>query len=176
MRHAIVLFSTPRQIQWLPISLLIRWLQYPKSLRPLKIFGLYPASHVCVKLGNLVYESVFFLGVREIPFEEWTKLNRLEFVKIIAINDKEYEDGQFFLKSSLGIPYAFLELFGILLNRVLKLFFKRELYGNPCTTIVEKNKCSELVYCYLIRVGVIDKTKSQDLVEVIDIAKMVQGV
>lgn len=164
-----ILFSCPRQIQWKPLSLLIRWLQYPKSLKPFDFFGLYHSSHCAVLIDGIVFESIFFLGTRKIPFKEWNRLNVISKSSIILLNEDQYHDSLLYLNASCGIPYAFLELWGILLGRIMKTFFKKRLYGNPFTTIKPKIKCSELIFNWLIIIKKITGLKSPDLVEPRDI-------
>ena len=169
MRSATILFSTPRQIQWWPLSFLVRFIQYRKRLIPFRFFGLYHSSHVSICLGEMVYESVFFLGVRKIPLMKWLEVNTVRKSRTIFLKEGDYRLGELYLDSSCGISYAFLELFGIFLAKFLKTFFKKELYGNPFKTVKPKMKCSELIYNYLKVVDRISGLKDPNLVDVPDI-------
>jgi len=121
----------------------------------------------------MVYEAVFWLGVRKIPYGEWEKLNKVKLERVIWIDDINMKKGIEYLEKSLGISYAFLELFGILLNRIMKIFFKKELYGNPFKTVIPKVKCSELAYDFLIETEELLGLKDTNLVEVCDIEEAI---
>jgi hypothetical protein len=171
--RATIIFSVPRQPQWKPLSLLIRWLQYPKSLKPFDFFGLYHSSHCAILIDGIVFESIFFLGTRKIPLQKWRKLNIIKRHKEIPLTEDQYHDGLLYLNASLGISYAFLELWGILLGKIMKTFFKKELYGNPFVSVKPKMKCSELCYSFLIVIKRITGLKNPDLVEPRDIEFLV---
>lgn len=136
-------FSTPRNWWWFPLSYLIRWSEFPKSIRPWNIFGLYHSSHVSVVVGDYVYEAVMWLGVRKISVIEWEKRNKTSISYAYGVDDKTLLKLQFYLEGSIGVPYSYAENVGIFIQRVVKLLFKKDI-KNPFKSIERKKKCSEL--------------------------------
>lgn len=173
LKKATILFSVPLGVQWHIFSFLIRFFQFKKTLKPFKFFGLYHSSHVAIKIDDQVFEAVLWLGVRKIPYGEWLKVNSVKKQVAIWLTDKKFKEGNIFLEASCGIPYAFVELFGMLWQRILKTFFNKEIFTNPIKTRVNKYKCSELVYRYFLVTQYVWGLEDPNLVDVCDIEEII---
>jgi len=76
-----IYFSTPRSIFW-PLSFLIRFIESPER------FSLWHSSHASIKVEDNVYEAIFFIGVRKIPFNEWLFKNKINRIYVVASEDQ----------------------------------------------------------------------------------------
>jgi hypothetical protein len=139
------LFSTPKRKIWSPLSFIIRWSEFKKSKRPFRIFGLYPSSHVAIKLDNFVFEAVFLLGIRKITFSKWASLNQINEAKTYILDPDKKLEIESYLEGSIGIPYPNVEIIGISLQRIW-FFLTNQQVPNPFKTITRKIKCCELGY------------------------------
>jgi len=170
----IILFSVPKKWYWAPISFFIRFFDAPKSLIPFRFFNLYKASHVAICMDNVITEGVFFLGVRQIPYQDWLEVNKPIRAIAIRISDEKYREAEMFLRGSCGIPYSYLELFGILFSKMSLFFTGKEFKGNPFTRKIRKVKCSEIAYEVLKIIGRVRGLKDPSLVSVRDVEKLLK--
>jgi endonuclease III-like uncharacterized protein len=105
---------------------------------------LWHSSHASIRLGDNVYEAVFFLGVRKISIGEWVKKNNVSFRMELDVPEDKVDDLKAFMNGSIGVPYSFMELFGILYTRFVKRFFKKNV-KNPFNILKRKVKCTEFI-------------------------------
>jgi len=144
-----IYFSKPKSIFWFPLSFLIRWVESPDKCK------LWPSSHAAIELDENVYEAILFIGVRKIPFHSWLKKNHMEKKYYLDISEDDFEDIFYFCEGSIGIPYATLELFGLLYSKIMLHLFNRQI-KNPLNIISRKVKCTEFVLESLSKVHKID--------------------
>jgi len=131
-----IYFSTPKGFLWWPLSYLIRYLE--SNERP----KLWHSSHVAIRLGDNMYEAVLFLGVRKISLYKWLEKNNVSLRLSLDIPHQKQQKYVAFLEGSIGVPYAPMELIGILYSRFMKRFFNKDV-KNPFTRIKRKVKCTE---------------------------------
>jgi len=133
-----IYFSKPKNIFWLPLSFLIRLIESPNKCK------LHHSSHTAIELDGNVYEAVLFIGVRKIPFYSWAKKNTMEKKYYLDVSEDDLENITYFAEGSLGIPYATLELFGLLYSKIMLNLFNKKV-NNPLNLISRKVKCTEFV-------------------------------
>jgi len=134
-----VYFSTPKNIFWWPLSWFIRFME--STNRP----TLYHSSHVALRIGDYIYEAVFFLGVRKISFYEWRGKNKISVRYNAYVTREDFDKVQSFCEGSIGVPYAFMELFGIMYSRMMFKLFKKTI-NNPFNILKRKVKCTEFIF------------------------------
>jgi hypothetical protein len=160
MRNKIfIYFSTPRNIFWFPLSFLIRLIESPDR------FTLWHSSHASIRVDDNVYEAVLFLGVRKIPYDKWITKNNIKRTYFVLAKDDSFLS---FLEGSIGVPYAFLELLGILYSKLYFKLFKKEV-DNPFAIINRKVKCTELVMEAINRITPIAYSQDIDNIGVRDL-------
>jgi hypothetical protein len=105
---------------------------------------LWHSSHAAIRLGDNIYEAVFFLGVRKITIDEWIKKNNVSFRMELEVPEDKVDALKAFMDGSIGVPYSFMELFGVLYTRFMLRFFKK-VVNNPFNLLKRKVKCTEFV-------------------------------
>lgn len=173
-RNVVILFSVPRRWYWAPISLFIRFFDAPKSLIPLRFFTMYRASHAAICMDGIVTEAVFFLGIRQIPYQDWLEVNKVVRAVSMNIPQDKYVEAEWYLRGSCGIAYSYLELIGILFSKISLFFTGREFKGNPFTRKIRKAKYSEVIYEVLKIIGRIRGLRDPSLVSVRDVDKLLK--
>lgn len=147
-REFFIGFSRARSL-FSPVSILIRWFEYPRSKDPITWFKLFPFSH-CFTLYppnkrrefSLINEAAGNLVrfASEKHFLNHAVLGRT--YKVFLPEDIYYQmktEGELWA----GTPYAFLENAGIVLVRLAHLFGKN--IKNPFAKERSAIKCSEMI-------------------------------